>query len=92
MRKGKAHSAARPGDFAFCGDAYPGWVNALMWWLLPLGATALAIAWVMLRGRPTRPSQPHEGIESLRRMQHALQKPLPHGDAQRQPRGDQRAS
>lgn len=92
MRKGKAHAAARPGDFAFSRHAYPVGVNALMWWLLPLGATALAIAWVMLRGRPARPAQPHEGIESLRRMQDALQKPLPQGDSQRQSRGDQRAS
>lgn len=66
------------------GSAYPGDVNALMWWLLPLGATALAIAWVMLRSRPERPTQPHEGMESLQRMRQALEKPMP------ERRGDQR--
>lgn len=51
-----------------------------MWWLLPFGATALAIAWLMLRSRPARPIAPDESMASLRRMQVAMEKPLPTQD------------
>jgi hypothetical protein len=87
VRKGKAHAAARPGDFAHPGHAYPVGVNALMWWLLPIGVTALAVAWVMLRSRPARPAAPDESMEALRRMQLAMEKPLP-GDVHRERKSD----
>lgn len=51
-----------------------------MWLLIPIGATLLAIAWAMLRSRPTRPISADEGIDSLRRMQDAMNRQLPGAD------------
>jgi len=51
-----------------------------MWWLIPIGATVLAIAWAMLRSRPARPISTDEGIDSLRRMQDAMNRQLPSAD------------
>jgi hypothetical protein len=48
-----------------------------MWWLIPIGATILAIAWAMLRSRPARPISTDESMDSLRRMQAALNRQMP---------------
>lgn len=56
-------------------------VSALLWWLIPIGATVLAVAWAMYRARPERPTEAIEGMEHLRRMQLAMQRPLPAGQA-----------
>jgi len=65
-------------------SAYAICVSALLWWLIPVGATVLAVAWAMYRARPERPTEAIEGMEHLRRMQMAIQRPLP-GDGQRKP-------
>jgi hypothetical protein len=52
-------------------------VSALLWWLIPIGATVLAVAWAMYRARPERPTEAIEGMEHLRRMQLAMERPLP---------------
>lgn len=54
-------------------------MSALLWWLIPIGATVLAVAWAMYRARPERPTEAIEGMEHLRRMQLAIQRPLPGG-------------
>lgn len=52
-------------------------MSALAWWLIPIGATVLAVLFVMLRGRPSKPSTAEDGMTSLRRMQEAMERPLP---------------
>jgi len=59
------------------GSAYAREVSALLWWLIPIGATILAVAWAMYRARPERPTEAIEGMEHLRRMQLAMERPLP---------------
>ena len=49
----------------------------LMWWLIPIGATVLAVGFVMLRGRPTKPTAARDSMENLQRMQQAMERPLP---------------
>lgn len=58
-------------------SAYAMGVSALLWWLIPIGATVLAVAWAMYRARPERPTEAIEGMEHLRRMQMAMERPLP---------------
>jgi hypothetical protein len=52
-------------------------MSALLWLLVPVGFTLLAIGWVMLRSREPRPASPDDGIETLRRMHEAMNRPLP---------------
>jgi len=56
-------------------------VSALLWWLIPIGATVLAVAWAIYRARPERPTEAIEGMEHLRRMQLAMERPLPQEQA-----------
>jgi flavin-dependent dehydrogenase len=53
------------------------YVSALAWWLIPLGATVLAVGFVMLRSRPSKPTTAEDAMERLRRMQEAMERPLP---------------
>ncbi len=52
-------------------------VSALAWWLIPLVATVLAVAFVALRSRPAKPATPADGMDRLRRMQQAMERPMP---------------
>jgi hypothetical protein len=52
-------------------------VSALAWWLIPIGATVLAVLFVMMRSRPTKPTSAEDGMTSLKRMQEAMERPLP---------------
>jgi hypothetical protein len=52
-------------------------MSALAWWLIPIGATVLAVAFVMLRGRPSKPITAENSMEHLKRMQQAMERPMP---------------
>ena len=52
-------------------------MSALAWWLIPIGATVLADLFVMLRSRPSKPTSAEDAMTSLRRMQEAMERPLP---------------
>jgi hypothetical protein len=52
-------------------------VSALAWWLIPLVATVLAVLFVMLRSRPAKPTTAEDSMERLRRMQEAMERPMP---------------
>ena len=52
-------------------------MSALAWWLIPLVATVLAVLFVMLRSRPAKPTTAEDSMERLRRMQEAMDRPLP---------------
>lgn len=52
-------------------------MSALLWWLIPIGATVLALVFVLLRSRPAKPTAPSDSMERLRRMQEAMERPLP---------------
>ena len=52
-------------------------MSALAWWLIPIGATVLAVLFVMLRSRPDKPTTAEDSMERLRRMQEAMERPLP---------------
>jgi hypothetical protein len=58
-------------------QAYPDVVSALAWWLIPIGATILAILWATLRARPAKPTEGQDGMAGLRRFQDAMERPLP---------------
>lgn len=51
-----------------------------MWWLIPLVATVLAITWAAWRARPERPIEGHDAMENLRRLQIAMERPMPPKD------------
>ena len=52
-------------------------MSALAWWLIPLVATVLAVLFVMLRSRPAKPTTTEDSMERLRRMQEAMERPMP---------------
>jgi hypothetical protein len=52
-------------------------VSALAWWLIPLVATILAVLFVTLRSRPAKPTTAEDSMERLRRMQEAMERPMP---------------
>ena len=37
-------------------------MSALLWWLIPLGATLIALAWAAARSRPRRAADTHETV------------------------------
>jgi hypothetical protein len=52
-------------------------LSALAWWLIPLVATVLAVAFVALRSRPAKPTTADDGMDRMRRMQQAMERPMP---------------
>ena len=52
-------------------------MSALAWWLIPIVATVLAVLFVMMRSRPAKPLTAEDGMTSLKRMQEAMERPLP---------------
>ena len=48
-------------------------MEALAWWLIPIGATLLAVLWVTWVSRPRRPADPHDTLAAHQRFTHALQ-------------------
>lgn len=47
-------------------------MQAVLWWLIPLGATALAIAWVAWASRPRPPADPHDTVAEHERFRAAM--------------------
>jgi hypothetical protein len=50
-------------------------MEAMAWWLIPIVATLLAVAWVTWRARPRRPADAHESLAAHRRFTEALSPP-----------------
>lgn len=63
-------------------------MSALLWWLIPLGATLLALGFVVLRNRPAKPTTAEDSMENLRRMQQAMERPLPSRPSSQRPDPD----
>lgn len=59
-------------------------MSALVWWLIPIGATILAVLWAMHRARPERPAEADDAMIGLRRFQQAMSRPMP-GDSEYTP-------
>ncbi|MGI9196502.1 MAG: hypothetical protein ACR2KE_03470 [Candidatus Nanopelagicales bacterium] len=55
-------------------------MSALLWWLIPVGATLLALAWAALRSRPRRPADTHASLGDMARFRAAMRRPLPDSD------------
>lgn len=55
-------------------------MSALAWWLIPIGATVVAVLFVMFRSRPAKPATAADGMASLKKMQEAMERPLPPDD------------
>jgi len=47
----------------------------MAWWLIPIVATLLAVAWVTWRARPRRPADPHQTLAAHKRFTDALMPP-----------------
>ena len=56
-------------------------MEAMAWWLIPITATLLAVAWVTWNGRPRRPADPHDTLAAHRRFTEALASPAPRSRA-----------
>ncbi len=52
-------------------------MSALLWWLIPLAATLVALAWAAARSRPRRAADTHETVGDMARFRAAMRKPLP---------------
>lgn len=52
----------------------------MAWWLIPIGATAIALAWAALRTRPTRQPDPHTAMADQAKFREAMERPLPRLD------------
>ncbi len=52
-------------------------MSNLAWWLIPIAATILAVAWAALRSRPAKPTQAADAMENLRRLNDAMERPMP---------------
>ncbi|MBU6311595.1 MAG: hypothetical protein KGN38_03600 [Actinomycetales bacterium] len=61
-------------------------MSALLWWLIPVGATLLALAWAALRSRPRRPLDTHSSLGDMARFRAAMRRPMPDGHSPRPPR------
>ncbi len=64
---------------------YPRDVSALIWWLIPISATVIAVLWVTFRSRPEKPTEAVKGMANLRRLADAMERPMPE-DRPRPPR------
>lgn len=53
-------------------------MSALLWWLIPLVATVIAVLWATMVARPGKPMDGHDGMARLRQFQHAMERPHPH--------------
>ncbi|MEK9811263.1 MAG: hypothetical protein VW362_12495 [Candidatus Nanopelagicales bacterium] len=47
-------------------------MSALLWWLIPLVATLLALAWAASRNRPRRSVGTHESLGDMARFRAAM--------------------
>ena len=52
-------------------------MSALLWWLIPLGATLMALAWAAARSRPRRAADTHETLGDMARFRAAMRRPMP---------------
>ena len=52
----------------------------MLWWLIPITATLLAVAWVTWNGRTRRPADPHDTLAAHRRFTEALAAPVASAD------------
>jgi hypothetical protein len=52
-------------------------MSALLWWLIPLAATLIALAWAAARSRPRRAADTHETVGDMARFRAAMRRPLP---------------
>ena len=50
-------------------------MQAMAWWLIPITATLLAVAWVTWTARPRKPADPHETLAEHQRFTQALRPP-----------------
>ncbi len=68
-------------------------MSAMLWWLIPLGATLLALAWAAARSRPRRAADAHETVGDMARFRAAMRRPLPaeQSDRERRPARPARA-
>jgi hypothetical protein len=51
-------------------------MGVLAWWLIPAGATLLAILWVVWRARPRRPVDGTRGMAELDRFRSAMSRQI----------------
>lgn len=58
-------------------------MSALAWWLIPLAATIVAVAWAAWRSRPRRPADAHVAMQDMARFRQAMERPMPAGPSGR---------
>lgn len=52
-------------------------MSTLLWWLIPMGATLIALVWAASRSRPKRVADTHETVGDMARFRAAMRRPLP---------------
>ncbi len=52
-------------------------MGAMVWWLIPLVATVVAIAWVTWLNRPRPPADTHDSLQEHERFKQAMSKQTP---------------
>lgn len=57
-------------------------MSALLWWLIPLGATLLALVWAAWRSRPQRAVDMHTSISNQARFNAAMRRSVPRGPSE----------
>ena len=61
-------------------------MQAVAWWLIPIVATLLAVAWLSFRNRPRPPVDTHESLEERERFRAAMERPVDAPKGRRRPR------
>jgi len=60
-------------------------VSILMWLLIPLAGTLLALGWMSMRTKPRRPATATAGMNDRERLREAMERPLPRRNARPTP-------
>lgn len=77
VRRCEARGFCSRPDCRSLGATYAGPMSTLAWWLIPVGATLLAIGWAAFHSRPRKPAPAKDAMEGLRRFGDAMERPLP---------------
>lgn len=65
-------------------------MQAIIWWGIPIGATLLAVLWLVLAGRSRPPADAHDTVERFHRFRSAMEQQTGTDEGRRRPPGGRR--